>query len=110
MADSRKLVGGHPVIGIRPIIDARRGALKVRESLEALAVELASRKITVNCIAPGVIETEMIKEAPMEHILPTIPMGRVGKPEEVASLAVYLLSEGAGYITRQVISVNGGII
>ena len=77
---------------------------------KALAVELASRKITVNCIAPGFIETEMIKDAPVEHILPTIPMGRAGKPEEVASLAVYLLSEGASYITRQVISVNGGII
>ncbi|WP_407427708.1 3-oxoacyl-ACP reductase FabG [Treponema sp.] len=77
---------------------------------KALAVELASRKITVNCIAPGFIETDMIKDAPVEHILPTIPMGRAGKPEEVASLAVYLLSEGSSYITRQVISVNGGII
>ncbi len=76
---------------------------------KALAVELASRKITVNCIAPGVIETEMIKDAPMDHILPTIPMQRAGKPEEVASCAVYLLSEGASYITRQVININGGI-
>lgn len=77
---------------------------------KALAVELASRKITVNCIAPGFIETEMIKDAPVEHILPTIPMGRAGKAEEVASLAVFLLGEGASYITRQVIGVNGGII
>ena len=77
---------------------------------KALAVELASRKITVNCIAPGFIETEMIKDAPVEQILPTIPMGRAGKPEEVASLAVFLLSEGSSYITRQVISVNGGIV
>ena len=77
---------------------------------KALAVELASRKITVNCIAPGFIETEMIKDAPVEHILPTIPMGRAGKPEEVASLAVFLLSESAAYIPRQVIGVNGGII
>lgn len=77
---------------------------------KALAVELASRSITVNCIAPGIIETEMIAEAPMEKILPSIPMGRTGKPEEVAGLAVFLLSESASYITRQVISVNGGML
>ena len=76
---------------------------------KALAVELASRSITVNCIAPGVIDTDMIREAPLDKILPTIPMGRTGKPEEVAALAVFLLSEAASYITRQVISVNGGM-
>ncbi|MCH5294897.1 MAG: 3-oxoacyl-ACP reductase FabG [Treponema sp.] len=77
---------------------------------KALAVELASRNITVNVIAPGVIETDMIKDAPLDIILETVPMKRAGKAEEVASLAVFLLSEDAGYITRQVISVNGGII
>lgn len=77
---------------------------------KALAVELASRSITVNAIAPGIIETDMIKDAPLEKILQAVPMNRVGKPEEVAALAVFLLSEEAGYITRQVISVNGGII
>jgi 3-oxoacyl-[acyl-carrier protein] reductase len=76
---------------------------------KALAVELASRSITVNCIAPGIIETDMIKDAPLDKILPSIPMGRAGKPEEVAALAVFLLSESASYITRQVISVNGGM-
>ena len=77
---------------------------------KALDVELASRAITVNCIAPGVIETDMINGAPLDIILESIPMKRVGKPEEVAALAVFLLSEQAGYITRQVISVNGGIV
>ena len=77
---------------------------------KALAVELASRGITVNCIAPGIIETDMIKDAPLNLILPSIPMGRAGKPEEVAGLAVFLLSEQASYITRQVISVNGGLV
>ena len=77
---------------------------------KALAVELASRSITVNCIAPGIIETDMSRDAPMDMILPSIPMGRIGRPEEVASLAVFLLSEQASYITRQVISVNGGMV
>lgn len=77
---------------------------------KALAVELASRSITVNCIAPGLIETDMIKDAPLDAIIETIPMKRAGKPEDIAALAVFLLSEAAGYITRQVISVNGGII
>jgi 3-oxoacyl-[acyl-carrier protein] reductase len=77
---------------------------------KALAAELASRSITVNCIAPGIIETEMIQNAPLDMILPSVPMGRVGKPEEVAALAVFLLSEAASYITRQVISVNGGLV
>jgi 3-oxoacyl-[acyl-carrier protein] reductase len=77
---------------------------------KALAVELASRSITVNCIAPGIIETDMIKDAPLDMILPSIPLGRAGKPEEVAALAVFLLSDAAAYITRQVISVNGGLV
>lgn len=77
---------------------------------KALATELASRSITVNCIAPGLIETDMIKDAPQEMIMQTIPMKRAGKPSEVSALAVFLLSEEAGYITRQVISVNGGLI
>ena len=77
---------------------------------KALAVELASRSITVNCIAPGLIETDMLSGVPMDKALPLVPMNRTGKPEEVAALAVFLLSEEASYITRQVISVNGGML
>lgn len=79
---------------------------------KALAVELAGRNITVNCIAPGVIETDMTKAIDpqiYDMIMSTIPMKRAGKPEEIGALAVFLLSEAAGYITRQVITVNGGM-
>ena len=77
---------------------------------KALAVELATRKITVNCVAPGLIDTEMIRDVPIEEALKIVPMGRLGKPEEVAALVAFLMSEEASYITRQVIGVNGGII
>lgn len=76
---------------------------------KALAIELAKRNITVNCVAPGLINTDMIDESPIDEALKLIPMRRAGEPEEVASLVSYLLSEQAGYITRQVISVNGGM-
>lgn len=76
---------------------------------KALAIELASRNITVNCVAPGLINTDMVDEAPLEEALKMIPMRRAGEPEEVASLVSYLLSEQASYLTRQVISVNGGM-
>lgn len=76
---------------------------------KALSRELAKRKITVNCVAPGIIETDMISEIPTEIISELIPMKRVGKAKEVASLINYLLSEDASYITGQVISVNGGM-
>lgn len=98
------------IIGNRGQVNYSASKAGIIGATKALATELASRKITVNCIAPGLIETDMVKDLPLEQMLSTIPMGRAGKPEEVASLAVYLLSEGASYITRQVISVNGGLI
>jgi len=77
---------------------------------KALAVELAKRNITVNCVAPGLIKTKMLDTAPVEEALKLVPMQRVGEPEEVASLIAYLMSDKAAYITRQVISVNGGMV
>ena len=77
---------------------------------KALAVELAKRNITVNCVAPGLINTKMLDTAPVEEALKLVPMQRVGEPEEVASLIAYLMSDKAAYITRQVISVNGGMV
>jgi 3-oxoacyl-[acyl-carrier protein] reductase len=78
---------------------------------KALALELATRQITVNCVAPGLIETEMMTaDVPLEELLKLIPVRRIGKPEEVAAVVSFLLTEDAAYITRQVISVNGGLI
>jgi len=77
---------------------------------KALAVELAKRQITVNCVAPGLIDTDMIDEhVPVEEILKMVPAQRMGTPEEVAAAVVFLMSPPAGYITRQVLAVNGGL-
>lgn len=76
---------------------------------KSLALEMAKRGITVNAVAPGLIETDMIKDVPLEHVMPRIPAQRLGKPSEVAALVAFLASEAAGYITGQVISVNGGM-
>lgn len=76
---------------------------------KALSLELAKRGITVNCVAPGVIESDMTKDLPVDEVKKMIPMKRFGTGKEVASLVNYLLSEDASYITGQVISVNGGL-
>lgn len=76
---------------------------------KALAVELAKRKITVNCVAPGLIDTEMAEEHVIEEALKAIPMQRLGSAEEVAATVAFLCSADAGYITRQVFAVNGGM-
>lgn len=75
---------------------------------KSLAAETAKRKVLVNAVSPGFIQTEMIDGLPMERILPMIPMGRVGTPREVAEVVSFLCSDKASYITGQVISVNGG--
>ena len=77
---------------------------------KALAVELASRGITVNCVAPGLIRTDMTSDAPVDEALRMVPMGRIGEPGEVAGIVNFLMSDEAAYITRQVIGVNGGIV
>lgn len=76
---------------------------------KALALELAKRSITVNCVAPGIIETAMISDVPRDEMLKLIPMQRLGQPNEVAAMVSFLCSDDAGYVTRQVFSVNGGM-
>ena len=77
---------------------------------KALALELAKRAITVNCVAPGLIETEMVDAHVLEEAMKMIPLRRIGQPEEVAAAVSFLVSDQASYITRQVISVNGGMV
>lgn len=76
---------------------------------KSIALEVAKRGIRVNVVAPGLIETDMIQSAPVDLIKKTIPMERIGKPEEVAAVVRFLCSEEASYITGQVIQVNGGL-
>ncbi|PMR72336.1 3-oxoacyl-ACP reductase FabG [Halomonas heilongjiangensis] len=78
-------------------------------AVKALAVELAKRRITVNCVAPGLIDTDMTDALVTEEALRMIPMRRTGSSEEVAATVSFLCSGDAGYITRQVIAVNGGM-
>ncbi|NKF49958.1 3-oxoacyl-ACP reductase FabG [Shewanella sp. WXL01] len=78
---------------------------------KALATELSNKRraITVNCVAPGLIDTGMVEDHVKDHVLPAVPLKRMGKPEEVAGLVEFLLSDKAAYINRQVIGVNGGL-
>lgn len=77
---------------------------------KALSLELAKRKITVNCVAPGLIETDMVHELASDQLMAMIPLRRAGTVDEVAATVGFLFSTPAAYITRQVISVNGGLV
>ncbi|HEY9106350.1 MAG TPA: 3-ketoacyl-ACP reductase FabG2 [Roseateles sp.] len=98
------------IMGNRGQVNYSAAKAGIIGATKALAVELASRKITVNCVAPGLIETDMIDAGLVEEALKIIPAKRVGRPEEVAAVVSFLMSEDAAYITRQVISVNGGMV
>ncbi|MBO7520655.1 MAG: 3-oxoacyl-ACP reductase FabG [Opitutales bacterium] len=98
------------LIGNRGQVNYGASKAGIIGAAKSLALELAKRSITVNCVAPGVIETGMTKDLPADEVKKMIPLRRFGKPEEVAAAISFLISEEAAYITRQVISVNGGLI
>jgi 3-oxoacyl-[acyl-carrier protein] reductase len=97
------------LIGNRGQVNYSAAKAGIIGATKALALELAKRKITVNCVAPGLIETDMLEDLPLNEIISTIPARRAGTADEVAALVAFLMSEEAGYITRQVISINGGL-
>jgi len=98
------------LIGNRGQVNYSASKAGVIGAAKALALELAKRRITVNCVAPGLIDTDMVDAGlPLDEILAAIPMQRMGTPDEVAAAVQFLLSPEAGYITRQVLAVNGGL-
>ncbi|MEX3021769.1 3-ketoacyl-ACP reductase FabG2 [Kluyvera sp. STS39-E] len=100
------------VMGNRGQVNYSAAKAGIIGATKALAIELAKRKITVNCIAPGLIDTGMLdmEETALKEAMAIIPMKRMGQADEVAGLARYLMSDIAGYVTRQVISINGGML
>lgn len=97
------------VIGNRGQVNYSASKAGLIGATKALAIEVAKRKITVNCVAPGLIDTDMVNEETLGEALKYIPARRMGTVEEVASLVSYLFSDNASYLTRQVISMNGGM-
>src|SRR5690606_33587693 len=97
------------LIGNRGQVNYSAAKAGIIGATKALAIELAKRNITVNCVAPGVIETDMTENIFREEALKMIPMQRFGQTEDIAATVAFLMSDAAGYITRQVISVNGGM-
>ena len=98
------------IMGNRGQVNYSAAKAGIIGATRALAVELASRQITVNCVAPGLIRTDMIANAPVEKALEAVPAARVGEPHEVAAAVSFFMSPDASYVTRQVLSVNGGLI
>ncbi len=98
------------IVGNRGQVNYSAAKAGIIGAAKALAVELARRNITVNCVAPGIIETQMVTDLPRDELARMIPMRRLGTPDDVAGVVAFLLSDEAAYVTRQVISVNGGMV
>jgi 3-oxoacyl-[acyl-carrier protein] reductase len=101
---------GAGMVGIRGQVNYSASKAGVIGATRSLALELAKRQITVNCVAPGWIETDMLAGADREKLAEMVPMRRLGAPDDVAAAVSFLFSPGAAYITAQVLSVNGGVL
>jgi 3-oxoacyl-[acyl-carrier protein] reductase len=97
------------ILGNRGQVNYSAAKAGIIGATKALALELAKRKITVNCVAPGLIDNVELAEDSKERIVELIPVRRLGRPEEVAALVGYLMSDHAAYVTRQVIAIDGGL-
>ena len=97
------------VIGNRGQVNYSASKAGLIGATKALAQETAARNVTVNAVAPGFIETDMTKDLPQDELKKLVPMNRFGKPEEVAALVKFLLSDASSYITGECISINGGL-
>jgi 3-oxoacyl-[acyl-carrier protein] reductase len=97
------------IVGNRGQVNYSASKAGLIGATKALAQELAKRHITVNAVAPGLVETDMLDGLPLEELASMIPMRRLGTPEEVAAVVTFLFSDAASYVTGQVISVNGGM-
>lgn len=97
------------VVGNRGQVNYSAAKAGIIGATKALALELAKRNITVNCIAPGIIETDMTSNLPLDELRKMVPLRRLGTADDIAAAASFLMSDGAAYITRQVINVNGGM-
>lgn len=98
------------LVGNRGQVNYSAAKAGIIGAAKALAIELAKRDITVNCVAPGIIDTQMVADIPRDEMMQLIPMRRLGTPEDVAAVVAFLVSDDAGYVTRQVVSVNGGMV